>query len=167
MQQVQFIHGNLWSALTTALNVGSSTLSAVAWFEVHPEVRGAQIASAAITHQGILASAGNFLFYPALQIAPEGGGAMVFTISGPTLFASAVFARISEGGHVGPTTIAAPGTGPYAPSSTRWGDYSWAVGDPNGRSIWLATEYIPPADRQTVDGLQNWGTRVLEIGTGE
>jgi hypothetical protein len=105
--------------------------------------------------------------YPALQIDPEGGGAMVFTISGPTLFASAAFARISEDGHGDPITIAAPGTGPYAPSSTRWGDYSWAVADPNGKSIWLATEYIPPADRQTVDGLQNWGTRVLEISTGQ
>jgi hypothetical protein len=170
MQQVQFINGHLWGELNTALNVaGSSTqLSANAWFELHPQVRNSQIASATITRQGILASPGNFLFYPALQVTPNGEVAMVFSISGPTLFASAAFARMSAGGHsFGLITIAAAGTGPYAPSSTRWGDYSWAVADPNGRSIWLATEYIPAPDRQTSDGLQNWGTRVIEVSAGD
>jgi hypothetical protein len=169
MQQVQFINGELWGELNTALNVpdSSTQLTANAWFEIHPEVRDSQIAAAAITKEGILASPGNFLFYPALQATPNGDVAMVFTISGPTLFASAAFARMSASQHsFGPITIAAPGSGPYAPSSTRWGDYSWAVADPNGKSIWLATEYIPPPDRQTVDGLQNWGTRVLEVSTG-
>jgi hypothetical protein len=166
MQQVQFSKGKLWGELTTALNVPGSPvqLSANAWFEIHAEVRDFEIASATITREGILAAPDNFLFYPALQVAPDGEVAMVFTISGPTLFASAAFARMSEGEHsFGPITIAALGSGPYAPSSTRWGDYSWAVADPNGKSIWLATEYIPPPDRQTVDGLQNWGTRVLEV----
>lgn len=166
MQQVQFIKGELWGELTTALNVpGSPTqLSANAWFEIRPEVRDFTIAAATITGQGILASPNNFLFYPALQVTPDGEVAMVFTISGPGLFASAAFARMSESEHsFGPITIAAPGSGPYAPSSTRWGDYSWAVADPSGQSIWLATEYIPSPDRQTVDGLQNWGTRVLEV----
>lgn len=166
MQQVQFIKGKLWGELTTALNVPGSPaqLSANAWFEIHPKLRDFKIAAATITREGILASPDNFLFYPALQVAPDGEVAMVFTISGPTLFASAAFARMSEGEHsFGPITIAAPGSGPYAPSSTRWGDYSWAVADPDGKSIWLATEYIPPPDRQTVDGLQNWGTRVLEV----
>jgi hypothetical protein len=166
MQQVQFINGKLWGELNTALNVpGNRTqLSANAWFEIHADVRDFRIAAATITREGILASADNFLFYPALQVAPDGEVAMVFTISGPTLFASAAFARMSEGEHsFGSITIAALGSGPYAPSSTRWGDYSWAVADPNGKSIWLATEYIPPPDRQTVDGLQNWGTRVLEV----
>jgi hypothetical protein len=166
MQQVQFIKGKLWGELNTALNVPASAtqLSANAWFEIRPEVRDFEIAAATVTREGILASPDNFLFYPALQVAPDGEVAMVFSISGPTLFASAAFARMSEGEHsFGPITIAAPGSGPYAPSSTRWGDYSWAVADPNGKSIWLATEYIPPPDRQTVDGLQNWGTRVIEV----
>jgi len=166
MQQVQFINGKLWGELTTALDVPGSPaqLSADAWFEIRPEVRDLKIATATITRQGILASPNNFLFYPALQVAPDGEVAMVFTISGPTLFPSAAFARMSEGEHsFGPITIAGLGSGPYAPSSLRWGDYSWAVADPNGQSIWLATEYIPPVAEQTTDGLQNWGTRVLEV----
>ena len=91
---------------------------------------------------------------------------MVFTLSGPTLFASAAFALLSEDGHsFGPIKVAALGSGPYNPNSMRWGDYSFAIVDPSGESIWLATEYIPALSRQTVDGLQNWGTRVVEVRT--
>jgi hypothetical protein len=91
---------------------------------------------------------------------------MVFTLSGPTLFASAAFALRPENGRsFGPIKVAAPGSGPYNPNSTRWGDYSFAILDPSGESIWLATEYIPPPSRQTVDGLQNWGTRVIAVST--
>jgi hypothetical protein len=170
MQQVQFVNGALWGELGTALNVpGSSTqLSANAWFEIRPRVRNSQIADAAIMRQGILASPGNFLLYPALQASSEQDAVMVFTISGPGLFPSAAFARISDDQRAfGPISIAAPGSGPYSTASTRWGDYSWAIADPSGNSIWLATEYIPPPPRQTADGLQNWGTRVLEISTND
>ena len=166
MQQVQFIGGELWGELTTAFNFhGDPTqLSANAWFKIHPTVRDHHIAGAAITNQGYVASPGNFLFYPAIQASPDGSAAMVFTLSGPTLFASAAYALLSEDGHsFGPIKVAAPGSGPYNPNSTRWGDYSFAVVDPSGESIWLATEYIPPPARQTVDGLQNWGTRVIEV----
>jgi hypothetical protein len=91
---------------------------------------------------------------------------MVFTLSGPTFFASAAYALLSGEGHsFGPIKIAALGSGPYDPNATRWGDYSYATLDPNGEGIWLATEYMPALSRQTVDGLRNWGTRVLEVRT--
>jgi hypothetical protein len=48
-------------------------------------------------------------------------------------------------------------------AAARWGDYSWAVLDPSGKSVWLATEYMPPKPSQTTDGLRNWGTRVFEV----
>jgi hypothetical protein len=168
MQQVQFIDGELWGELTTAFNFPDdpTQLSANAWFRIHPRVRDHHIAGAAITKQGYVASAGNFLFYPAIQARPDGRAAMVFTLSGPTFFASAAYALLSEDGHsFGPIKVAALGSGPYSPHSTRWGDYSFAIVDPSGEGIWLATEYIPPLSRQTVDGLQNWGTRVLEVST--
>lgn len=168
MQQVQFIGGELWGALTTALTLpGDPTLlSANAWFEVHPQVHNGQITKADITRQGYVASAGNFLSYPAIQASPNGSVAMVFTLSGPTFFASAAYARMSNRGNsFGPIKVAALGSGAYDPSATRWGDYSFAIVDPSGESIWLATEYIPPLSRQTVDGLQNWGTRVLEVSS--
>ncbi len=170
MQQVQFIGGALWGELNTAITLSSdpTQLSANAWFNIHPRVHKDQIAAADITGQGYVASPGNFLFYPALQASPNGSVAMVFTLSGPTFFASAAYARMDQDGKsFGKIKIAAPGSGPYDPNATRWGDYSWAVVDPSGESIWLATEYIPPLSRQTVDGLRNWGTRVLEVSVGE
>ena len=170
MQQVQFIDGDLWGELSTALTLpGDPTqLSANAWFKIHPRVRDDQISDADIIRQGYLASPGNFLSYPALQVSPNGSVAIVFTLSGPNFFASAAYSRLSEDGKsFGPIKIAALGSGPYDPNATRWGDYSWAVADPDGEGIWLATEYIPPPDRQTVDGLRNWGTRVFEVSTSE
>lgn len=168
MQQVQFIGGALWGELNTAFTFPGDTtqLAANAWFKVHPRVDDGEISGATITKQGYVASAGNFVFYPAIQASPNGGAAMVFTLSGATYFASAAYALLSEeGDSFGPIRIAAPGTGPYNPNSTRWGDYSFATVDPSGQGIWLATEYIPALSRQTVDGLQNWGTRVFEVST--
>jgi hypothetical protein len=168
MQQVQFIGGELWGELNTAFNFpGEPTqLSANAWFKIRPRVRDHHIIGAAIRKEGYVASAGNFLSYPAIQVSPDGRAAMVFTLSGPTFFASAAYALLSEDGHsFGPIRVAALGSGPYDPNATRWGDYSFAVVDPSGESIWLATEYMPPLSRQTVDGLRNWGTRVLEVST--
>jgi hypothetical protein len=170
MQQVQFIGGELWGALNTALTLpGDPTqLSANAWFKIHPSVHDHEITGAEITKQGYVASAGNFLSYPAIQASPNGAVAMVFTLSGPTFFASAAYARMSEDGNSsGRIKVASLGSGPYDPTATRWGDYSFATLDPSGESIWLATEYMPPVARQTVDGLRNWGTRVLEVSTLE
>jgi hypothetical protein len=170
MQQVQFIGGELWGELTTAFNFpwDATQLSANAWFKIHPRVRDHHIAGAVITKEGYVASAGNFLFYPAIQATPDGSAAMVFTLSGPTFFASAAYALLSEDEHsFGPIKVAALGSGPYSPFSSRWGDYSFAIVDPSGEGIWLATEYIPPLARQTVDGFQNWGTRVFEVSIRE
>lgn len=103
------------------------------------------MSGADITGQGYVASPGNFLFYPAIQASPNGSVAMVFTLSGPNFFGSAAYARMDQDGKsFGKIKVAALGSGPYDPNATRWGDYSFAVADPNGESIWLATEYIPP-----------------------
>jgi hypothetical protein len=89
---------------------------------------------------------------------------MVMTISGATRFPSAAYATLTSGAsNFGAVTVAAKGTTNYDPTAERWGDYSWAVLDPNGEDAWLATEYVPPKASQTPDGLANWGTRVLEV----
>jgi len=89
---------------------------------------------------------------------------MIMTLSGKNLFPSVVYTVLQAGQTTfGPLHVAAFGTGPYFHKSTRWGDYSWAILDPNGNSFWMATEYIPPRSSQTTDGKQNWGTRVIEV----
>src|SRR5262249_49387204 len=96
----------------------------------------------------------------------QGTVAMVFTLSGASLFPSAAYTTMSgDSVSFGGIKVAAPGQGSYDPNATRWGDYSAAALDPNDNSFWLATEYIPPLTSQTPDGLRNWGTRVLQLNT--
>jgi hypothetical protein len=166
MQQVQFINGNVWGALDTGLTIPNDTAprAGLAWFKVHPRLNGEVIGGAQIKGQGYVASLGNYLLYPAIQVDRRGTAAMVMTLSGPTFFPSAAYTVLSAGQKsFGPIHVAAAGTGPYDPNAGRWGDYSWATLDPTHNNFWLATEYIPPLSSQTVDGRRNWGTRVFEV----
>lgn len=168
MQQVQYINGNLWGELDTAVTIPGDTAerAGAAWFEVQPQLSGdaKHIASAHIDNQGYVAVKGSYLLYPAIQASPDGTAAIVMTLSGAHYFPSAVYTLLGENQtSFGAVHIAASGTGPYSPKSTRWGDYSWAILSPDGGSFWMATEYIPPKSSQTPDGLQNWGTRVIQV----
>ena len=166
MQQTAFAGGTVWGELTTAVRpAGDSTVRAGgAWFQVRPRLGAAGIAGASIVRQGYIASAGQYAIYPAVQPDAAGNAAAVFTLSSRHRFPSAAFATLRAGArNFGPPVVAAAGTGPYFPKSTRWGDYSFAVPSDTSHSAWLATEYIPPKSSQTTDGKQNWGTRVFEV----
>jgi hypothetical protein len=169
MQQVQFINGSLWGELSTAVSIVNDPLqrSGAAWFQVHPTLRSGAISAAPITRQGYLAVRDNYLLYPALQVTPGGSAVMVDTLSGKTHFPSAAYSVLGPAASAfGPVTVAAAGSDNYDPEAERWGDYSWAVLDPSGASVWLATEYVPPKSSQTTDGSRDWGTRVLQVGVG-
>jgi hypothetical protein len=169
MQQVQFSGGAAWGELDTALTTGGDPLtrSGAAWFQVTPVLARGELADAHIAKQGYVAVPANYLLYPALQVTASGAAAMVMTLSGSTLFPSAAYATLAPGASTfGPVNVAAAGKGHYAPKGDRWGDYSWAIADPAGQSVWLATEYVPPRSSQTPDRARNWGTRVLDVPTG-
>jgi hypothetical protein len=169
MQQVQSINGGIWGELTTALTIPGDPVPRAggAWFQVKPQLAQGTIAGAKIQRQGYVAVPGNYVLFPALQVTPSGAAAMVMTLTGKTRFPAAAYAVLAPGASAfGPVTVAAPGATSYDPNATRWGDYSWAVKDPAGTSVWLATEYIPPKPSQTADGLRNWGTRVIGVPTG-
>jgi hypothetical protein len=169
MQQVQFSGGAAWGELGTALTIGGDPVprAGAAWFQLTPDLARGVLASARVTRQGYVAVAGNYLLYPALQVTPSGAGAMVMTLSGKARFPSAAYATLAPGASsFGAVNVAAAGRGRYAPTGERWGDYSWAVADPAGQSVWLATEYVPAKSSQTPDRERNWGTRVLDVPTG-
>jgi hypothetical protein len=120
-----------------------------------------------LAQQGYVAAPGSFFLYPALQLTPSGHGAMVGTLTSAKRFPSAAYATIEPGGAIfTPIAVAAAGTTNYNHEAERWGDYSWAIADPAGKSVWLATEYVPPKSSQTPDGLRDWGTRVFQVPTG-
>jgi hypothetical protein len=170
MQQTQFLGGDLWGALDTSVTIANdpTARAGAAWFDVRPTVSGSGasgvITGAPIHRQGYVDVAGNYLLYPAIQAAPSGRAAIVVTLSGQHHFPSAAYSVLAKGATAfGDVTIAADGKTNYDPAATRWGDYSWAILDPSGNSVWMATEYIPPKASQTPDGLRNWGTRVLNL----
>ncbi len=172
MQQVQFINGQLWSSLTTAITIPGDTQirSAAAWFEIQPQLKGNVIGGANITNQGYVDMLGTYLMYPAIQASPDGTVAMTMSLSAAQVFPSAVYTVMPTGkAEFGAVQVAACGVDrvrefaclPKNGGLCRWGDYSAAVIDPsnNGKTIWMATEYIPgPGYTHT-----NWGTRVMEI----
>jgi hypothetical protein len=167
MQQVQFSGGSLWGELSTAVAIAGEPQqrSGAAWFQVAPKLRKGAIGAAQITRQGYVAVPGNYLLYPALQVTTGGTAVMVATLSGKTHFPSAAYSALGPAASAfGAVTIAAPGSTNYDPQAERWGDYSWAVLDPSGSSVWLATEYVPPKSSQTTDRARDWGTRVMQVG---
>ena len=169
MQQVQFIGGDVWGELGTSVTIPNdpAARAGAAWFDVRPTISNGVISTAPVHRQGYVSLAGNYLIYPALQATPSGKVVMVMTLSGPRQFPSAAYSVLAKGAtSFGPVTVAAAGKTNYDPNATRWGDYSWAVLDPSGTSVWMATEYIPPKASQTTDGVRNWGTRVLNLPTG-
>jgi len=169
MQQTQFIGGKLWGELGTSLVAPREKKlhDGAAWFAVEPALSKGTLGSATkIGAQGYVTAPGEDFIYPALQVTPSGGGAMVGTLTGKERFPSAAYSLLSPGPGWGPIAVAAEGTTNYDPKAERWGDYSWAILAPNAKAVWMATEYVPPASSQTVDGKRDWGTRVFEVPTG-
>lgn len=169
MQQTQYINGTLWGELTSVVSIAhdATKRAGAAWFSVRPSLSGGHIGASVIEHQGYVVDADNNVIYPALQATSSGNVAMVFTVTGAGNFPSAAYAVLGSGQSAfGAIHLAAAGTGHYAKTSTRWGDYSWAVIDPTAQAVWLATEYVPPLSSQTPNGQSNWGTRVLEVALG-
>jgi len=166
MQQAQFIGGRLWGALTTGVTVPGDPAArgGAAWFSIVPTLTGGRISSARVERQGTLAVAGESVLYPAISADPSGRAAMAFTLTGDHRFPSAAYATLTAGGRAfSAPAVSGVGTGPYSRHSSRWGDYSYAAYDPVARTIWMATEYVPPLPSQTSDGRQNWGTRVFSV----
>lgn len=168
MQQTQFINGDIWGALGSAVTIANDTAvrAGAAWFKVHPSLDSAGVltSSTSIVNQGYVVSKGNYLLYPAIQASPRGTAAIVLTLSGKNIFPSAVYTIMGKGQTAfGSIHVTGFGTTHYDPAATRWGDYSYATLAPDGKSFWMATEYIPPRSSQTVDQLRNWGTLVMQV----
>ena len=112
MLQVQFINGQLWSTLTTALTIPGETgvRSGAAWFEIKPSLNGNIIGKSTVTNQGYVSSTGNYLLYPAVVAEQNGSAAMVMTLTGLNTYPSAVYTVLKAGGKAfGSIHIAASG----------------------------------------------------------
>ena len=178
---VYYANGKLWATLgTSATDSAGNAADGVAWYVLNPHGSGATL-----TNQGLIVKDGTDLTYPAIAATQNGQAEVNFTITGPSDFPSAGFAALDAKNGNGAVQYAAHGAGPqdgfteyqlfgtpqYRP---RWGDYGAAVAD--GKSIWIASEYIgqtctlaqyEAAPFGTCSGTRgsigNWDTRISQI----
>src|SRR5262245_53557231 len=170
MQQVMYANGKVWGALDTDIIVNGAHKAGIEYFSVKPDVSSGS-ASGSLALQGTLALANNHLTYPAIGVTSSGRGVMAFTVVGDDHYASAGYASLDASIGAGDIHIAAEGVGlddgftSYKaqvgnPPRTRWGDYGAAAVD--GKSIWIASEYIAQACNYT-----EWGGPFFVGGTGD
>ena len=154
LQACQFESGNLWCALTTAININKdpATRDGVAWFELST--------SGSIAAQGYVAKTASYLIYPAIVHSASGSTGIVFTLTSGSVNPSAAFVFAPSGTNFGSVQIAARGAAPSTDGSSRWGDYSAAALDPNGKDLWMATEYVPGGFQNPII---NFGTRIFDV----
>src|SRR5205814_9912133 len=116
ISQVEYINGQLWSCVETALHFkGSiSDVDGAAWFQLSP-------VDGSVHNQGYIGSPGQFLIFPSILRAFSGTTTVNFTITNPTLNPSTGFVKMTA-----PRTINITATGysPYITLFFRWGDYS-------------------------------------------
>lgn len=176
MQQVYFSGGQLFSAITSTINDGTEFVDGVEWFIVTPSFSKSGLLEGGLSGNDYLTVKGQNLIYPAVAVdADHDGGAMTFTLVGPSFFPSAAFVNFNSKGPSGNVNVLAQGVAPDdgfsgyegVPSNTqldgRWGDYSAAVAD--GENIFIATECICAAAEADRDIFVNWGTSMSEIKT--
>ncbi len=155
LQTCQFVSGDVWCSLSTAININGdpATRDGVAWFELST--------SGSIAGQGYVASAGNYLIYPAIVHSASGSTGIVFTLTSRSTNPSAAYVFRAPGQtKFGGVHIAALGASPSTDGAARWGDYSWATLDPNGTDLWMATEYVPSGFQNP---RTNFGTRIFDL----
>ncbi|MFI6599739.1 hypothetical protein ACIBHX_26120 [Nonomuraea sp. NPDC050536] len=143
MQQTVYALGLVWGALDTAVTVGGQTKAGVEYFAVNPR-------NGKVVKQGYLAVPGNNLTYPAVGVDSLGRGVIAMTLVGADHYPSAAYAPVDVFNGAGTVQVVAEGAGPQDgfsgyklfgdPPRPRWGDYGAAAMD--GRSIWIASEYI-------------------------
>ncbi|MDX6209813.1 MAG: hypothetical protein QOE24_2204 [Frankiales bacterium] len=186
MNQAVYANGRLYSGLNTVVKTQNfPTTTGIAYFVVTPTASAGTV-SGAITGQGYVAVNGNTVMYPSIAV-PHGSGrpGMVFTLVGPGYYPSTALVRLTPAGAVdSPVAVSFAGTRPadgftgypaYGGGGIeRWGDYSAAVADTNGR-LWFAGEYIPGTFGWGFGGvvpkgnppgpywLANWGTGVSSV----
>ena len=122
---------SLWTAQSVASDDGSSAV--IRWYEIDTTTK-------TVKQMGNVAGAGN-ANYGVITVLPDGEATLIYSTSSATQFASAGFA------HRGPSDPAGtmPVSGIYQAGTTiytvaRWGDYSGASPDPDGRSVWGIAE---------------------------
>ena len=180
---VRYANHKLWAVLGTAALVNGVNRTAVGWYIINPSSSKDGV-SGTVLKEGILASEGESIVYPAIGVTQTGRGVIVFSQVGENTFPSIGYAAIDD--RVGAGTEIhqieagkSPQDGfteypPVGGNRPRWGDYSAAA--VTGNFVYVASEYIeqgPCTLTQFIDTgftcfgkrstFANWSTRVAKL----
>ena len=174
-KQIEYKGGNLYFALTTAINSGSS--DGVYWAEVQPQLSaldpsnpgGQTVQNTIVRQASIFAYNGAYSFMGTLAASSEDDITLALNYSATTIYPSIAYmgrrATDPPGAIAinGVTAAAAFGSNPNG--SGRWGDYSACSLDTNLTSrglIWCGGEYGGPDASASGAGWDTWiyGLRV-------
>jgi hypothetical protein len=174
MNQVVYADGLLWSCLNSEVRTSNGASSqtnrvGIAYFIVKPTSEAP--AAGTVQNQGYVSTKQDNVLFPSIGVNESGKGVMVFTVAGQNYFPSAAYVPIDASGvHDGAIYAMGgvpedgftcyPEYSPDPPHVCRWGDYSAAVGTPDG-TVYIATEWnkqltYPPY-------LGNWTTQVAAV----
>jgi hypothetical protein len=180
---VRYANHKLWAVLGTAAEVDGVNRTAVGWYILSPSASKDGV-SGSVLMEGILASEGESLAYPALAVTSTGRGVIAFSQLGENTFPSTGYAaiddRVGVGGEIHQIEAGkSPQDGfteypPVGGNRPRWGDYS--AGAVVGNFVYVASEYIeqgPCTLNEYITGgftcggtrstLANWSTRIAKL----
>ena len=154
LQDVTFKGGSIFLTLGETYNWGSGNSSAIRYIRVD---------TTTMTAVQDLTYGSDAVDYYYGRVSPENGcESMIFTRSSDTEYASVYVTTKALGSPAfPPSTLIKAGEAPYAlygNSRNRWGDYSGAYMDPDGKSVWAAGEYA-----MTPSGIDRWGTWIVRL----
>lgn len=162
--------GTLWASLDTAVNVSgdSATRDGVAWWALNPQLdpTSGLLTGLQIVKQGIVATKGENLLYPAITAGKKGQPVMALSMTGQGVFPSAAysvgsFETVSIFG-LGSAADADYSCSLVTPTITpcRWGDYSAVAAVPGSNVVVVAANYVNAA--QTAF-FTNWDNRLALV----
>jgi hypothetical protein len=164
----EYVNGHIWGTLSSAAkDSNGNTIEVVDYFAFTPHFSNGKLTASLFT-QGVIASPGRFLMYPAIALNKNEAGTIIFSLSSHNDYPSAAFATV-RGTSTSGVRIAREGNEPedgftcYPPFSDgvcRWGDYSAGAVNNVDQTAWGATEYVPDINRSLS---ANWATYVLRF----
>ena len=165
------LRGNsLWTTTTVMPNAGTPDAgeTTALWAELDVDVTAA-VTTSSLADVGTIGgediAAGTYTFFPAIAVNDDGGVAVAYSASAPTIFAGSYMAVRSPadpaGTNRGAITIRS-GTDFYkrtfGGSRNRWGDYISASLDPDGECFWVYNKYAITRGTILIGEDGRWGT---------
>lgn len=136
----EYRNGYGWTTMTIACNPGGGTVNCVRWAQIN-------LANAAVVQAGVLASNGDYRFFPDLAVNDCNDMVLGYSKSSASMFPATWVAGRSSSDPPGTLQTEMPlkaGEIAYTafdPSPRRWGDYTGMTIDPDGKTFWYAGQY--------------------------